>query len=462
MYELDLNKPVKVFFCGIGGISMSGLAEILLSKRFKVAGSDIRDSELTERLEKLGAEIHIGQEASNVSDDTDLFVYTAAISPDNPEFSKAVEKNIPMLTRAELLGEIMHGYGTAVCVSGTHGKTTTTSMVTEIFIKAGMDPTVTVGGMLKDIGGNLRIGSSGNFIAEACEYTNSFHSFFPTIALILNIEEDHMDFFKDINDIRASFKKFASLLPADGTLVINSGIEAYTELTEGLECRVVTFGTDEGADYRATDISFDDRGLCSYTLHRKTPDGEETEKIKLSVPGEHNVYNSLAAIAAADAAGADKSAIVPGLESFKGAGRRFEYKGEIGGVTVIDDYAHHPSEIKATLLAAERYPHKRLWVVFQPHTYTRTKAFLDDFAKALSMADEVVLLDIYAAREKNTVGISSADLKDKLDKKGRKAVYFKYFDDAEAYLLQHCTAGDLVLTVGAGDVYRIGEHLLGK
>lgn len=462
MYQLDFNKPVKVHFMGIGGISMSGLAEILLSEGFKVSGSDVKETALTEHLEKLGAKVFIGQKAENITSDIDVMVYTAAISPENEEYKAVLAAGIPVLKRAELLGEIMRNYKVAVAVSGTHGKTTTTSMVTEILLKAELDPTVTVGGMLKDIGGNLRIGHSDHFVAEACEYTNSFLSFFPTIAVILNIEEDHLDFFKDINDIRASFKKFAGLLPDNGTLVINDSIDRFQEITEGLGCRVVTYGKSETSDYYASDISYDEFGRGSYTLHRKTDSGEETERIDLSVVGEHNIYNSMAAVAAADAAGADKAVVHDAIKAFTGTDRRFEYKGEAGGVKIIDDYAHHPTEIKATLKAALNYPHKKLWVVFQPHTYTRTKAFMDDFADALSMADAVVLTDIYAAREKNTIGVSSGDLKKKIDAKGTECHYFSYFDDVESFLLLHAEPGDMIMTIGAGDVYQVGEHLLGK
>ena len=458
MYEVDFKKPIWVHFMGIGGISMSGLAEILLSEGFEVSGSDVKASPLTEKLTELGAKIAIGQRAENIKDGMQLLVYTAAISPDNAEFQEAQKKGIPMLKRAELLGQIMKNYRMPIAVSGTHGKTTTTSMISEILLGADKDPTITVGGMLKDINGNLKIGGPDFFVAEACEYTNSFHSFFPKVAVILNIEEDHLDFFKDINDIRASFRHFAELLPEDGTLIINADIDDYREITEGLKCSVITYGSDESADYYPSDITYDEFGHGCYTLHSKAGD----EKISLSVVGLHNVYNSLAAMAVSDLAGVERDCAVEALGKFTGTDRRFEKKGEIGGVTIIDDYAHHPTEIKATLAAAKNYPHKKLIVVFQPHTYTRTKAFLDEFADALSAADIVVLTDIYAAREKNTIGISSKDLLAKIEEKGKTAYYFSYFDDAENFILLHSDPGDLLLTVGAGDVYQIGEHLLGK
>ncbi len=460
MYQIDFSRPETIHFIGIGGISMSGLAQILLEEGFKVSGSDAHKTELTEHLEGMGAEIFYGQRASNIGEDIDVVVYTAAIHPDNPEFRAVQERQIPMLTRAELLGEMMRNYKNAVNVAGTHGKTTTTSMLTDILLAAGTDPTVTVGGILHDIGGNIRVGGAEHFVAEACEYTNSFLSFFPTMEIILNIEADHLDFFKDLEDIRRSFRLFAEKLDEKGTLVISSDIQDVGALVEGLPCQVVTFGRDpEKSRYSAADITYDDYGNGGYTL---LIDGEEAGRIHLSVPGEHNIYNSLAAVAAARSLGIAPEKIREGLHMFKGTDRRFEKKGEIGGVTVIDDYAHHPQEIEATLAAAKRYPHKKLWCVFQPHTYTRTAALLDDFAKALLTADEVVLADIYAAREINTIGISSNDIVCKMTEAGGKAHYIPSFDEIETFLLKNCVPGDLLITMGAGDIVKVGERLLGK
>lgn len=460
MYRIDFNRPEWVHFIGIGGISMSGLAEILLDEGFTVTGSDAHRSGLTSRLEEKGAKIQYGQRASNITDGINVVVYTAAIHPDNPEFQAAVKKNIPMLTRAQLLGEMMQNYGQAVNVAGTHGKTTTTSMLTEILLAAGKDPTVTVGGILPSIGGNIRVGGPELFVTEACEYTNSFLSFYPTMELILNIEADHLDFFKDIEDIRRSFRLFAQKLDEKGTLVISSDIRDLLAFTEGLRCRLVTFGRDRDAsDYSACDITYDEYARAGYTLLVK---GKEEGRITLNVPGEHNVYNSLAALAAARELGVSMEQIRAGLSHFAGTNRRFEKKGEVGGVTVIDDYAHHPQEIAATLAAAKNYPHKKLWCVFQPHTYTRTAALLDDFASSLSAADEVVLADIYAAREENTVGVSSADLAEKITKSGGKARYLPSFDEIETFLLENCVPGDLLITMGAGDIVKVGEKLLGQ
>lgn len=459
MYQINFEKPIHVHFMGIGGISMSGLAEILLDAGFTVSGSDAKRSALTDHLSSIGAKIAIGQRASNITDDIDLIVYTAAISQDNPEYMEAVSKGISMMSRADLLGQIMKNYKMPIAISGTHGKTTTTSMISEVLLSEHADPTLSIGGILPSIGGNIRVGKSDYFVTEACEYTNSFLSFFPKISIILNIEEDHLDFFKDIHDIRNSFHRFAQLLPADGYLIINSSIENLSELTGDLPCKVITFGTDKSADYSFTDVSYDEFGKGSYTLLKHgVPSGE----ISLGVVGEHNIVNSLSVLALMDILGISQSNVAKALKTFTGTQRRFEYKGSIGGITILDDYAHHPTEIAATLKAAANYPHNTLWCVFQPHTYTRTKAFLTDFAQALVLADKIILADIYAAREKNTIGISSKDLQAEIEKLGKECYYFPSFDQIENFLLENCINGDLLITMGAGDVVKIGENLLGN
>jgi UDP-N-acetylmuramate--alanine ligase len=353
----------------------------------------------------------------------------------------------------------MKNYENAIAVSGTHGKTTTTSMISHILLAADLDPTISVGGILKAIHGNMRIGASQNFVTEACEYTNSFLKFKPRIGIILNIEEDHMDFFKDINDIRNSFHQFALLLPENGFLILNGTIDRIDEITEGIACPYVTYGTGSGNyNYRAEHITYDETGCASYDL---IINDRIEDRIVLHVPGLHNVENSLAAIALAKHLMLHVPEIQKGFSAFQGTDRRFEYKGSVGGVTIIDDYAHHPTEIEATLKTAEKYPHKHLWCVFQPHTYTRTKAFLKDFAKALSHAEHVILADIYAARELDTGEISSLDLKRELEALCSSVSYFPSFGEIEDFLLENCTAGDLVITMGAGNVVEIGEDLLG-
>lgn len=459
MYTIDFHKPIHIHFIGIGGISMSGLAEILLQEGFTISGSDSKESALTDHLAAKGAQIFYGQRASNIIEGIDLVVYTAAIHPDNPEYACAEAKGIPMMTRADLLGQIMTNYRIPIAVSGTHGKTTTTSMASLMLLEGGFDPTITVGGILPNIGGNLRVGSSDTFITEACEYTNSFLSFFPKISLILNMDADHLDFFKDIDDIRHSFRLFAQKLPADGTLIINSDTPHYEDIIKDLPCRVITYGLEHEADYTAEDITYDNLGHPSFVCKYR---GDTVGSFSLKVPGIHNVSNALSVIALGVLLEMEPEMIQKGLANFNGTDRRFQLKGEVGGVTIIDDYAHHPTEIRATLTSAKNYPHKTTWCVFQPHTYTRTKALLHDFAKALTLADHVVLADIYAAREKNTIGISSKDLQKCILELGTPCEYFPTFDEIENYLLENCVRGDLLITMGAGDVVKIGENLLGK
>lgn len=460
MYKIDFNHPCHVYFMGIGGISMSAFAELLHSEGFTISGSDMKESKITKHLEAKGIHIFYGQTASNITSDIDLVVYTAAISSFNAEFIAAKEAGIPMMDRAEMVGQVMANYQTPIAVSGTHGKTTTTSMLSHIFLSAKKDPTISVGGILKAIDGNLRIGKSENFITEACEYTNSFLKFNPKISIILNIEADHLDFFKDLDDIRNSFHLFAKRLPEDGTLIINGDIKDYQEVVGDLSCKVVSYGFNKDLyNYSAENITFNEQGFGEYDLYKN---GEFVRHMHLSVVGNHNISNSLAAIAAAEEANISLEDIQEGLGQFQGTDRRFELKGKIGGVTIIDDYAHHPTEIKATLEAAKRYPAQNIWCIFQPHTYTRTKAFLPEFAKALSLADHVVLADIYAAREANPGDISSKDILKLLQDAGTDSYYFPSFDEIENFLLENCTNGDLLITMGAGDVVTIGEALLGR
>ncbi|MCI8960223.1 MAG: UDP-N-acetylmuramate--L-alanine ligase [Lachnospiraceae bacterium] len=459
MYQIDFGKPQSIHFIGIGGISMSGLAEILMKEGFTVSGSDAHETSLTDQLEADGARIYYGQRAENIRDGLDVVVYTAAVHPDNPEYQEVMRRGIPMLSRAELLGQMMKNYRYALAVAGTHGKTTTTSMITEILLAAELDPTISVGGILHSIGGNIRVGGQELFVTEACEYTNSFLSFFPTMEVILNVEEDHMDFFKDLADIRRSFRLFAEKLGPEGLLVISSDIPDYEELCRDLPCRVVTVGRSGDSDYSAADIVWDQWGRPAFTLMKK---GQPAGRLRLGVPGEHNISNALAAVAAAEALEVPVKAVEEGLAGFTGTERRFEKKGEIGGVTVIDDYAHHPREIAATLKTAAACPHKQVWCVFQPHTYSRTRAFLEEFAKALCLADQVILADIYPARETDTLGVSSRDIAERIREMGGNVHYFPSFDEIETFILENCSTGDLLITMGAGDIVKVGERLLGK
>lgn len=458
MYQIDFNHPGKIHFIGIGGISMSAFAELLHTMGFTICGSDQTESKITKHLEELGISVIYGQDAQNITNDLSLVVYTAAVHPDNPEFQQAKNLGIPMMDRAEMVGQVMKNYSNAIAISGTHGKTTTTSILSHIFLAAKKDPTISVGGILKAINGNLRIGHSENFITEACEYTNSFLKFFPTAGVILNIEEDHLDFFKDLNDIRNSFRRFAMRIPAEGVLVINGDIDNYTEITKGLSCRVITYGLiNTDVDFTASHITYDDEGCASFDLIQNN---SKSGHFELRLPGLHNVSNTLAAIALSSLYGISNEEIHKGLSDFHSPDRRFEYKGVRNGFTIIDDYAHHPTEIEATLKSAANYPHQKLWIAFQPHTYTRTRAFLKDFAKALSLADEVILADIYAAREKDPGDISSANLAAELESLGTKCTYIRSFDEIEKFILKNLMNGDLLITMGAGNIVEIGENLL--
>ncbi len=471
--ESIMNKPCNVHFVGIGGISMSGLAEILLDLGYTVSGSDAKESEVTDKLTSLGAKISYGHDYSNVTSNTDYVVFTAAVKSDNPELVSARDKGITCLTRAELLGQIMTLYKTSVSVAGTHGKTTTTSMLAEIMLAYECDPTILVGGMLKTIGGNLRIGHSDFLVTEACEYTNSFLSFPSNINIILNVREDHLDFFKDIDDIRHSFRVFADNLGSNGTLIINSGVDNLSYFTDNLAAKYVTFGLDsQKSDFYAKNIMYNEFACPSFDVYKRIINCENGacsiagEKclahVELKIPGEHNILNALAAYAAAAVMKIPDEFIKTGLNSYSGTDRRFQYKGQFNGVTVVDDYAHHPDEIEATLTAARNYPHKTLWCVFQPHTYTRTKSLMKEFAKALTLADKVVLAKIYPARETDDLGISSDTLRKEIENLGKKVCYIDNFDDIEKFLLENCINGDLLITMGAGDVVLIGENLVKK
>ena len=435
---------------------MSGLAHILRDKNFTVSGSDAAESALTKELTAAGCHIVYSQTADNITSDIDLVVYTAAIRDTNPELSAARAAGIPTITRAELLGQIMTNYKTAVNIAGTHGKTTTTSMLTEILMAGNCDPTISVGGILDSIGGNIRVGQSGIFVTEACEYTNSFLSFHPTMNIILNVKEDHLDFFKDIDDIRHSFKLFTEKLPADGTLIINTDIDNYEYFYQDTSCEVITVGSDPAKSmYSAADIAFDEMGCCTYTLLIEgTPSGQ----IHLSVPGVHNVYNSLAAIAAAKKLGLSLEVIATGLSGFHGTERRFEKKGEFNGVTVIDDYAHHPTELAATMATAKKMGYKRIIAVHQPFTYSRTKALMDDFAAVLRQADQCVLLPIMGSREVDDGSVKSEDLAAKIP----GSIVVDGLESAANWVKQNAREGDLVVCMSCGDLYKACDMMVGK
>ncbi len=463
MYEVDFNKPCHAHFIGIGGVSMSGLAEILKNDGFTVSGSDMKESDTTKSLEAGGIKVFYGQVASNISDDIDFVVYTAAIHPDNEEFVEVQRRNIPLLTRAQLLGQLMDNYNYSVAVAGTHGKTTTTSMMSYIMLEAGTDPTISIGGHLNEINGNIRVGNSEYFVTEACEYTNSYHEFKPYASIILNVDNDHLDFFKNIENIAASFATFATKTREGGALIVNGDMKYCDQIVDAVKDRdikVFTFGKNPGNDFEARNIHLNELGNATYELYIH---GEDKGEVTLSVTGEHNAVNSLSAIAASLYIGISLEDIKEGLRKCHSADRRFQYKGTTeSGVTIIDDYAHHPTEISASLAVANSVKKAELWVAFQPHTYSRTMAHLKDFAKALSVSDHVLLADIYAAREVDDGSVSSKDLEKELKKLGCDAVYLGSFEEIKKYFKNNSKHNDMLITMGAGNIDSLGVELLQK
>ena len=435
---------------GIGGVSMSPLAEVLHKMGVTITGSDMNDSATVEHLRALGIPVAIGHRAENVQG-ADLIIRTAAVHDDNPEIAQAHAQGIPVFERAQAWGSIMRGYKNALCISGTHGKTTTTSMCTHIIMAAQMDPTVMIGGTLPLLGSGYRVGHGDTIILESCEYCNSFLSFFPTVAVILNIEADHLDFFKDLDDVEHSFRDFADRVPENGVIVANADDANTMHTLEGETRPVLTFGLEEG-DVHAANLTWN-RGLPTFDIIYR---GEVFTRVGLRVPGEHNVKNALAAAAAAISLAVSPKAVSEGLNAFRGAGRRFEHKGTYNGAEVFDDYAHHPGELQALLSAARTLGYERIICAFQPHTYTRTKALFDDFVKVLRQPDITLLAEIYPARETDNLGISSQNLADQIP----GSIYCPTLEDVTVRLKELAQPGDLILTVGAGNIYTAGEALL--
>ena len=458
---MNLRDYKHIHFLGIGGIGVSAIAEIMKDRGVVVSGSDMKESTVTQHLVSKGIRVYIGHDAANI-EDADLLVYSNAVSMDNPEIVRAKALGLPVIPRAEALGMLMDEYPVSVAVSGTHGKTTTTSMVSLILQKANKKPTILVGGILNELHSNVMIGEKEYFVTEACEYMDSFLQLKPMMEIILNIDSDHLDYFKDINHITQSFRKFAEAVPPSGTIIAYDSNPFVKSVTEGLNCWVRTFGFSENSDYYAKNIAFDSMGHPSYDLYTKEG---YVDRISLSVPGEHNVANSLAAIAAVMNLGVlDMNVIKETLEEFKGTQRRFDIIGKTNGITIVDDYAHHPTEIRATLSAAQKLDHKKVWCLFQPHTYTRTLALMDQFADSFEDADVVCLAEIYAAREKNIYKLSSKALMEKIKERhpGKDVQFFRNFEDIADFVLSNASEGDVVITMGAGDIYRVGEMIIEK
>lgn len=458
MPNIDKIKKYKnIHMIGIGGVSMSGIAEILYQWGFHVTGSNNTSSDITNKLETNGIKVIIGHNPENVIG-SDIVVYTAAINQDNPELVSAKNLGIPTIERADFLGELTRCYEDTIAISGTHGKTTTTSMVSLCFLEALKDPSIQVGAVLPEICGNYKVGNSEYFIIEACEYVESFLKFSPKAEIILNIDNDHLDYFKNFENIKNSFIKYVKLLPEDGLLVLNGDDCNCLSLSSHTKAKVLTYGiSNKNTNFFAVNIMFDDDGFAEFDVYHNN---EFYDRIKLSVPGTHNILNSLACISLCNEYGISKSDIKNALSKFKGASRRFEFKGFINGASIYDDYGHHPTEIIATSKALMSKKYNKSWVVFQPHTYSRTQNLLDDFAKALLNFDNIIILDIYAARETNTYGISSKDLVNKINTFNKNAKYIPNFDDCVSYLKSNVKENDIILTLGAGTVTEIGELLL--
>ena len=462
-----LNGKKHIHFIGIGGSGMYPLAQILHSQGYYLTGSDNNETETLQAVRNMGIPVFVGQRAENI-EGADLIVHTAAIMADNPELIAAKASGAPVLERSELLGIVTSWYKDAICVSGTHGKTTTTSMLTQILYTANVDLSAFIGGKLPCIGGSGRAGKSDIMVCEACEFVDTFLKLYPDVAVILNIDEDHLDYFKTLDNIIKSFHKFSEM--ATKALIINGDDANTLKAVEGINDKpVITFGLDSKNDYYAENITRISGMETKYTLMHK---GENLGEITLHVAGMHNVLNSLAAAAASFHAGVDFENIQKGLSDFRGAGRRFELIGKEKGVTIVDDYAHHPKELSVTLEAAMGMGYKNVWAVFQPFTFSRTALLLDDFAKALSIPDKAVLTDIMGSREKNTYNIFTRNLAEKIDgciyfPQDEQAEYtderkYKNFDDVVDYVCENVQDGDLVITLGCGDVYKVAKMILKK
>ena len=457
---MDFSQYKRIHCLGIGGIGLSAVAEILRDRGYIVSGTDINPSKVTRHLEYLGIKVYTSHEAENV-EGVDAIVYSAAVSEENPEVVRARELGIPLFSRAEVLGMIMDDYENSVAICGTHGKTTVTSMTSLILRNAEYKPTILVGGNLPQINGNVEIGCTKYFVTEACEYMDSFLQLRPSIGVILNIDSDHLDYFKDMDHIVKSFSTFVEQIPEGGIIIAFGDNPFVRSILKGHKNKI-TYGYSESNDFYAENISFNESGYPSFDIFHK---GDRIVSLELSVPGEHNVLNAMAAFVTASYLGVDNGTIASTLKEYSGTNRRFDFIGTTdNGVKVIDDYAHHPTEIKATLAAARNVKHNKLWLIFQPHTYTRTKALFNEFVDAFEDTDVVILTDIYAAREKDIYNISSYKLMNAMKVKhpDKPVYYVKDFEDIARYIEKFAGKDDIVMTMGAGDVYKVGDMLLHK
>jgi UDP-N-acetylmuramate--alanine ligase len=452
-FQDTLSKVKKIHFVGIGGSGMCPLAEILHHRGYELTGSDNTESETLARIRSYGIPVTMGHYPENVKG-AELVVYTAAVKPDNPELVAAKEMGIPVVERSVMLGMVTRRFKNSIAVSGTHGKTTTTAMITQVLLNAGADPSAVIGGKLPLIGGNGRAGKSETIVCEACEYVDTFLQLNPAVSVILNIDADHLDYFHTVENIIRSFRKFAR--QTTDLLVVNGDDANTRKAVEGLtHTKILTFGFDSSNDYYAANIAETKLARENFTVMKQ---GKKMADVTLNIPGKHNIYNALAAFAVADSLGVDAAVIADGLHAFTGVHRRFEIRGNFGGITVADDFAHHPTELTATLTAATHMGFRNVWAVFQPHTYSRTFLLLNEFAKALSIADHVVLSEILAVRETNTYNIYAKDLADKIP----GCVWFKTFEEITDYVTKNAQPGDLIITIGGGDVYKCANMIVAK
>lgn len=448
-----LSHVKKVHFVGIGGSGMCPIAEILIHRGYEVSGSDTTESDTLARIRGYGIPVFMGQRAENIKD-AELVVYTAAVKQDNPELVAAREKGIPTIERSVMLGLVTRRFSNAIGVSGTHGKTTTTAMITQILLEAGLDPSAIIGGKLPLIGGNGRVGKSDTIVCEACEFVDTFLQLHPHIAVVLNIDNDHLDYFGTVENTIRSFHQFC--LQTSGYIIVNGDDANAMKAVQGItNAQIITYGFQPQNDYSAADIQATRRAREEFTIVKH---GKKVTDITLSIPGKHNIYNALAAFAVADLLGVSTESAAKSLHAFAGVHRRFELLGEFGGITVADDFAHHPTEVTATLTAAKQMGFSRVWAVFQPHTYSRTYLLFNDFVKALKIADRVVLSEILAVRETNTYNIYAKDLAEKIP----GSVWFKTFEEIADYMVQNAKDGDLILTIGGGDIYKCANRIVEK
>ena len=449
---VNLDGIKSVYFIGIGGSGMFPLASILHEKGFLVSGSDIYESDTLEKVRNLGIKVNVNQVKENVTNQ-DLIVFSAAIKETNPEIIAAKEKHIPIIERSVMIGIIFKEYKNSVGVSGTHGKTTTTSMITSILIDAQKSPTAVIGATLNKIKGNSCVGKSDIMVAEACEYVDSFLTLYPSISVITNVEADHLDYFKTFENVKKSFHKFAS--QTSDFVIVNGDDESALECTKNINAGVVTFGLSEKNDYFAKNINYNNLQHADFDVFHEN---EKIAHLNLKVTGKHNVYNALAALAVCQKLGVTLEEIKSSLQNFTGAHRRFEFLGKINGITVVDDFAHHPTELETTLKSTAKMGFKTVWAVFQPHTYSRTYMFLSDFVKALANADKVIVSEILPVRETNTYGVHSQDIVNKMT----NAKYIAEFDEISEYISQNAKDGDLVITLGGGNVYKCANMIVEK